>query len=527
MLVSAALFGDAAIRDVAARMDPLLYTTRLRKAEYLGGRFLAALAINAIVVLAIPLGFWVATVTLVEADALGPNHFAAYVQPLLFFMLPNIILVGAIQFTIGTLATQVIPVYLGTASLFIGYLVAANYWSDIESPWLSALADPIGINALLAMTRYWTPAELETRLIGFPTMLVWNRVLWLAIAAGMLVALHRRFQFAHTNGRARTFGRVRADRRARRPKVRWQGTMPRISGVFVACDSHAADALHRASVAGGGDVGPRFSGGVRRCHGPRAAVGLERGRHPLRNLHVAGHASRGRGGSLQAGPLHSLAGHRPLCGRTGVEASRGRDRRDRRCHAGADRHRARSAASWRSSPSSQAFQTALLIGGVLLQALQGYYNFELGLYVRVLFGLNLVDHVLLAALAMTVHVLVNQKYVGHILVLMASAFRIGGPMSGVHRMLVYNSDPGWMYSDMNGFGPFLEPFFWFKAYWSAWALLFAVDRDLFWVRGTELGVRHRLALARARFAARRRGWPASRSRSFSCSAASSSTTSTS
>ena len=77
LLVSAALFGDAAIRDVAAGMDPLLYTTRLRKAEYLGGRFLAALATNAIVALAIPLGFFVATATNVDADAVGPFRLAA------------------------------------------------------------------------------------------------------------------------------------------------------------------------------------------------------------------------------------------------------------------------------------------------------------------------------------------------------------------------------------------------------------------------------------------------------------------
>jgi ABC-type dipeptide/oligopeptide/nickel transport system ATPase component len=35
LLVSAALFGDAAICDVGSGMDPLLYTTRLRKPEYL------------------------------------------------------------------------------------------------------------------------------------------------------------------------------------------------------------------------------------------------------------------------------------------------------------------------------------------------------------------------------------------------------------------------------------------------------------------------------------------------------------
>jgi hypothetical protein len=150
MLVSAALFGDAAIRDVAVGMDPLLFTTRLRKAEFLGGRFLAALAVNALVALAIPIGHVVGSLTpLVDADALGPFRLAAYLQPFLLFSLPNLVLVGAILFTIGALARQVIPVYLGAVGLFIGYIVAANYWSGIESPVLSTLATRSG------STRCW------------------------------------------------------------------------------------------------------------------------------------------------------------------------------------------------------------------------------------------------------------------------------------------------------------------------------------------------------------------------------------
>jgi hypothetical protein len=39
---------------------------------------------------------------------------------------------------------------------------------------------------------------------------------------------------------------------------------------------------------------------------------------------------------------------------------------------------------------------------------------------------------------------------------------------------------------------------WFKLYWAAWALLFALLASLFWVRGRELGPRRRLALARQR-----------------------------
>ncbi|MET0396982.1 MAG: hypothetical protein ABW277_09190 [Longimicrobiaceae bacterium] len=56
LLVTAAVFGDAGVRDVEMGMDQLLFTSLLGKAEYLGGRFLAALAVDAVVLLAVPLG---------------------------------------------------------------------------------------------------------------------------------------------------------------------------------------------------------------------------------------------------------------------------------------------------------------------------------------------------------------------------------------------------------------------------------------------------------------------------------------
>lgn len=108
----------------------------------------------------------------------------------------------------------------------------------------------------------------------------------------------------------------------------------------------------------------------------------------------------------------------------------------------------------------------------LAQIGQGYYHFEPSLYLRILFGLRLANLVLLGALAMTIHALVNQKYLGHIVVLMAFAFTVAPDLAGIrHHLLIYGTGPGWRYSDMNGFGPFIGPFVWFKLYWAAWALL--------------------------------------------------------
>jgi ABC-2 type transport system permease protein len=500
LLVSAALFADAAIRDIASGMDPLVYTTRLRKSEYLGGRFLGTLTINAILVLAIPLGFAVATMTVVEADTVGPFRVAAYLQPLLLFQLPNVVLIGAILFTIGVIARQAIPVYLGGAGIFISCLIAANYWTDVKSPLLSALGDPLGINALLVMTRYWTPVELNTRLIGFPTMLLLNRVIWLAIATGVLVVLHRCFRFAHMDGSRR---RWRLGPRAvvveapPREQERWAGTVPQVARDFGFTtrmwQTLAVARQSLAEVMSGRAFQVAFV----------ASIGLVL----LWGWNVGDTVFETSTWPVTGLVLDTVLTQRSIIILWLVIA----------LYAGELVWKNREAGTAEIADAVPAptsilllgrflalvaiiaiFHTAFLIGGVLLQSLQGYYHFELGLYLRVLFGLNLVDHVLLAALAMTVHVLVNQKYVAHIVVLAACVGGVIAQMQGLPYLAIYNSGPRWTYSDMNGFGPALRPFLWFKLYWAAWALLLGVVAILFWVRGLEPGVRRRFALAGAR-----------------------------
>jgi hypothetical protein len=144
-------------------------------------------------------------------------------------------------------------------------------------------------------------------------------------------------------------------------------------------------------------------------------------------------------------------------------------------------------------------QVVTLVAGVLTQAFKGYTNFEPGLYARTLFGLYMADYVLLAALVLLVQVIVNHKYMGHLIVVTYFVLTmIMDALGFEHGLYQYGSDAGMTYSDMNRYGPFLRPFWWFKAYWAGWALLFAVVASLFWVRGQESGVRRRVEMARMR-----------------------------
>ena len=63
LLLAGAVAGEAGARDVETRMDPLTYTVPVSKAEYLGGRFLAAFILNASMLLAMEAGMLLAFVS--------------------------------------------------------------------------------------------------------------------------------------------------------------------------------------------------------------------------------------------------------------------------------------------------------------------------------------------------------------------------------------------------------------------------------------------------------------------------------
>lgn len=502
ILVTAALFGDAAVRDVRARMDALVYSSPVGKGAYLGGRFLGALAVNAILLVAIPLGTVAGTAVIAhfEPELLGPFRLAAVVQPYFVFLVPNVVLVGAIVFAAAVLTRHVVPAYLAALALFIGSISALNYAGQIDNPLLLTLADPFGLATLQEATRYATAIERNTRLVGLPAALALNRAVMLALAAAVLALLHRTFRFAHAGAGA---GRRRGRRIVSAPVVRAAApvAVPRVAGSFgFRTAVRQTFAVARNSLAG--MAGSRWFGVVL-----LACVGL-----PL----LWGWNVGSTVFDTSTWPVTLLVTEVVLATRSVVlfivlvMLFAGELVWKEREVGMAEIEDAAPV------PDGVAllgrflalvamivmFQAAAMAGGLLIQTLQGYTDFDLTLYLQVVFGLKLADYVLLAALAMTLHVLVDHKNLGHLAVVMALLLIALAPgLFGLrHHLLLYNTAPGWDYSDMNGFGPFAAPLVWFKLYWAAWALLLLVLALLFRARGREPGLRSRLRQAARRFA---------------------------
>jgi hypothetical protein len=141
----------------------------------------------------------------------------------------------------------------------------------------------------------------------------------------------------------------------------------------------------------------------------------------------------------------------------------------------------------------------ILVSGVLIQTFKGYHHYELSLYLKDLFGIHLIDYALLCVLGIFIQALVNHKYVGHFLMVVYYVCATFMNNFGFeHHLYRYDSSPEYTYSDMNGFGHFLRPVFYFDLYWAAFAALLAIASQLLWVRGLETGMRQRQRLALAR-----------------------------
>ena len=249
-----------------------------------------------VVLVAIPLGPGRASTLIVPTRRrFGPFRLAAYLQPFVLFLLPNLVLVGAILFTIGMLARQVIPVYLGAIGLFIGYLVVLNYGSRIASPMLSALADPLGISALLEMTRVLDGgrAEHAARRLSRDAG-VEPRALARGRGGGA-----RRCSTAGSGSRTPTVG---GRRRTRSEPSSTPGARAGPAGARAARRRHRSDSGPRCGRRSPSHATRSTEIAASRAFvvalvvgdGPRPALGLERGRHGLRHVHVAGHAPRRR-----------------------------------------------------------------------------------------------------------------------------------------------------------------------------------------------------------------------------------------
>jgi hypothetical protein len=133
----------------------------------------------------------------------------------------------------------------------------------------------------------------------------------------------------------------------------------------------------------------------------------------------------------------------------------------------------------------------------MIQILQGYTHFELGLYFQELFGIRLVYFLFISMFAMFVQIIVNKEFLGYVIImLLVDDFF---PSIGLeHHLWRVGKTPAYIYSEMNKYSPYLKSILFFNLYWTACALLLVMISMLFWIRGNDTRLRYRIKAAKTR-----------------------------
>jgi hypothetical protein len=504
LLVTSGVAGDAATRDGEVRIDSLLYTTPLRKASYLAGRFLGAFAVTALLLLAVPLGLLLATrVPGIDPAALGPLHVQAYLTSYFLFALPNAFLATAVLFSLATISRSAVTAYAGAAVLFFSAFITEGFIGAKLGKWgLAKLLDPLGYTPLHALWTSFNPQQKNTLLIPLDQTLLSNRLLWAGVAIVVLAIAHVRFRFAYSGGGQAILPVLvpaRTGRIACPPQERWTAiTVPDARRVF-----GMATRLRQLRAVAMRSFRELIVSKAWLLVPLTAILFISTAAEVLEvELGTPGAATTARVADiLAAGELARLIA-------VLIAISAGEliwRERDARMNAIADVAPVPEWLSFLGKFLALGLMLALteavfIASGIVVQLSMGFSGLvDLGLYAKIIFGFQFTGYLLFAALAMVLHVLVNQKYVANVLAILAYiALQMARELGVEHNLLLYGGAPEWSYSEMSGFGSQLAAWIWFTFYWAGWALLFGVVTYLFWMRGEERGLRTRLTLARRR-----------------------------
>jgi ABC-type transport system involved in multi-copper enzyme maturation permease subunit len=492
VIVIAALMGRSVQHDFEHGMHHFFFCAPIRKRDYVLGRFLGAFATLAIVFSSILLGAWLGSMLPgLDPERVGPTRAAAYLLPYLFTLLPNLFIFGAIFFVLAALTRRMLPVYIGSVVMTIGYIVAPSLARDLDYKTLAALIDPFGTTALIRLTEYWTIAERNSRLVPFEGVYLVNRLAWSGFALVVLLLGYWRFQFISGVDAGRAAG-MRGD--------------------------EAGPSLSRAAT--NTDQAPDFAGRSLALLVARSAwYDL---RESVKNIYFAALALAGvlalLAGSLNLGSIYGTNTY-PVTYQlldlvrdvfslfmlvvttfyAGELVWRERDARI------AQIMDALPVPGWLPLLSKtlgliglQAVMLALaMLTCMLIQLFKGYFALEPVLYLRVLFTIMLPLYALLAVLAIAAQVVLNHKYLAYFFLILYYAADLTFAGFGLdHPLLLYGRTPDAIYSAMNGFGHYLARERAFELYWSGAALMLLAVSRVLWQRGVNGEFRSRLRLAR-------------------------------
>ena len=491
------IIGSTISRDYESEMHTILYSYPFSKFQYLAAKFLSGFFIVNLVILAIFIAVSVGFILPgTNQEIVNPFDIKSYLDAYFIVILPNLFFYSSIIFGVVTFTRNV---YVGFISVIIIVIIEAlleGLFSNPDNRFIAALFDPSGLSASNYYTRYWTVSEQNELYLPFAELVIYNRLIFIALGSFVLLSIYKIFSFSQN---AFTFSFSKKDSK-RLTKSNFGG-ITKINLPKLTLDFSIKNDLKKLWSLSNID----FQYIIRNWSFVIIVIlALLFNLIGLSELgNVFGTPTYPRTWKmLQAGATFTLF----INVSTFLFASN-------------LLHRSRSSninqlidttptPNWIFLGSKflaiVKMQVVLLslvmISGILFQTYSGYYDFEIGHYLYELIILSLISYVIWALLSFLIITLTTERLVGFFIMIVLF---IGIPLlslAGVEQSIFkYNAGTGFSYSDMNGYGSILNRYFLYKIYWLSLGLVFYILTYLFYFRGLPSNFRERISIAGSRF----------------------------
>jgi len=510
VIVMAGIYGPSILRDFQRDTYQLVFTKPINKLAYLGGRWLGSFVTCVFAFSGMVFGEWLGTFApWADHTRIASGHLWWYVESFLSITCVQIFFIGALFFMVAALSRKIFIVYLQGVAFFLLYLIFTAVFAatrSLEHFW-SGILDPIGLQLIDVVARYWTVAEKNTQLISWSPyvgggIFLINRLLWITVG---VIALFITYRFFPLSAEALTV-RSQSKRAAKEKEQEELELQPRRSLV-----PRALPAVHQVF---GSSLRWRQLVSLTRLHTsnivreiPFWAIAVLLAFFALVNGYFAGHAQEQNVYPVTFLMLGAVEGNSFLflviisALYAGELIWKERDAKFAGIH---DALPMRESTDWIAKfLAVNVVEIILLVVamlcGILMQTIAGFHDYDLLQYFQELFLITFPQILGYTLIAFFVQTVVSNKFIGHAIVVAVFLAQIILFRFGLESTLLLPGQvPPYTYSDMNGYGHFVQAILWSIVYWTAIFSILGVLSIALARRGAEDTPRHRFAIAKQR-----------------------------
>lgn len=191
MIIASMIMGVSVLRDFEYQIASLIYVTPIRKKDYLLGRFLGSFAVLLFVFTGVLFGMMLGEfMPWHDPEVLLAFNPIVYLETFVLITLPSLFFGAALFFVTGALSKNLVVVYTQGIFLFVVFMLT----KAVTNQFWQAILDPFSLTTTSYLTNSWSVIEKSTQRLPFVDVLLYNKLFWLLLGVLALFYGYKKFK---------------------------------------------------------------------------------------------------------------------------------------------------------------------------------------------------------------------------------------------------------------------------------------------------------------------------------------------